>query len=80
MKSQKSANQLSRFLSVATRSFRKNSGSVNSDNLNYMSANSKDFKDFDNDSNRERSLSKGGSVEDDEEFFDAQDVFDQDII
>ncbi len=80
MKSQKSANQLSRFLSVATKSFRKNSGSVNSDNLNYMSANSKDFKDFDNDSNRERSLSKGGSVEDDEEFFDAQDVFDQDII
>jgi hypothetical protein len=80
LKSQKSANQLSRFLSVATKSFRKNSGSVNSDNLNYMSANSKDFKDFDNDSNRERSLSKGGSVEDDEEFFDAQDVFDQDII
>ena len=80
MKSQKSANQLSRFLSVATKSFRKNSGSVNSENLNYMSANSKDFKDFDNDSNRERSLSKGGSVEDDEEFFDAQDVFDQDII
>ncbi len=80
MKTQKSANQLSRFLSVATKSFRKNSGSVNSDNLNYMSANSKDFKDFDNDSNRERSLSKGGSVEDDDEFFDAQDVFDQDII
>jgi len=80
LKSQKSANQLSRFLSVATKSFRKNSGSVNSENLNYMSANSKDFKDFDNDSNRERSLSKGGSVEDDEEFFDAQDVFDQDII
>jgi hypothetical protein len=45
-----------------------------------MSVNSKDFKDFENDSNRERSLSKGGSVEDDEEFFDAQDVFDQDII
>ena len=65
---------------MATRSFRKNSGSVNSDNLNYMSVNSKDFKDFENDSNRERSLSKGGSVEDDEEFFDAQDVFDQDII
>jgi hypothetical protein len=80
LKTQKSANQLSRFLSVATKSFRKNSGSVNSDNLNYMSANSKDFKDFDNDSNRERSLSKGGSVEDDDEFFDAQDVFDQDII
>jgi hypothetical protein len=45
-----------------------------------MSVNSKDFKDFENDSNRERSLSKGGSDNDDEEFFDAQDVFDQDII
>ena len=45
-----------------------------------MSVNSKDFKDFDNDSNRERSLSKGGSIEDEDEFFDAQDVFDLDII
>lgn len=65
---------------MATKSFRKNSGSLNSDNLNYMSVNSKDFKDFENDSNRERSLSKNESAEDDDEFFDAQDVFDQEII
>lgn len=45
-----------------------------------MSVNSKDFKDFENDSNRERSLSKNESAEDDDEFFDAQDVFDQEII
>jgi len=67
---------------MATRSFRKNStGSINSDNLNYMSVGSKDFKDFENDSNRERSLSKNESINDeDDEFFDAQDVFDQDIM
>lgn len=46
-----------------------------------MSVGSKDFKDFENDSNRERSLSKNESINDeDDEFFDAQDVFDQDIM
>jgi hypothetical protein len=54
-------------------------GSVISENLNYMSVNSKEFKDLDNEENqRERSISKNsvGNNDDEDEFFDANDVFD----
>jgi hypothetical protein len=54
-------------------------GSVISENLNYMSVNSKEFKDLDNEENqRERSISKNsvGNNDDEDEFFDANDMFD----
>ncbi len=44
-----------------------------------MSVNSKEFKDLDNEENqRERSISKNsvGNNDDEDEFFDANDVFD----
>jgi hypothetical protein len=65
---------------VATKSAKMSSkGSVISENLNYMSLNSKEFKDLDNEENqRERSISKNsvGNNDDEDEFFDANDVFD----
>jgi hypothetical protein len=65
---------------VATKSAKMSSkGSVISENLNYMSVNSKEFKDLDNEENqRERSISKNsvGNNDDEDEFFDANDMFD----
>lgn len=47
------------------------SGSSDVELLNFKTANSKDFKDFDNSSHND---------DDEDEFFDAQDVFDKDVI